>query len=47
MMDVILRLLGVFAERAGQIVKLGFSFHGDVPLWAVTAVALALAAAVI
>jgi hypothetical protein len=47
MMDVILRLLGVFAERAGQIVKLGFSFQGDVPLWVVSALAIVLGAMVV
>jgi hypothetical protein len=33
MRDVILRLLGVWSEQAGHIVKVAFGYHGDLPLW--------------
>src|SRR5690242_15362129 len=43
MRDVILRLLGVWSEQAGHIVKVAFGYHGDVPLWIAVLLGLILA----
>ncbi|MCL2647930.1 MAG: hypothetical protein FWD61_13100 [Phycisphaerales bacterium] len=47
MREVLLRLLGIWSEQAGRIVKVGFSYHGDVPLWLAILLAIALVAMVI
>ena len=44
MREVFLRLLGVWSEQAGRIVKIGLSYHGDVPLWFAILLAVVLAA---
>ena len=44
MRDVLLRLLGVWSEQAGRIVKVAFGYHGDVPLWAAIILAIGLTA---
>ena len=46
MRDVLLRLLGIWSEQAGRIVKIGFGYHGDVPLWLAILLGLILAAGV-
>src|ERR1044072_6888129 len=46
MRDVLLRLMGVWSETAGRIVKVAFGYHGDVPLWVAVVLGLILTAMV-
>ena len=44
-MNVVLKLLGIYRDRAGQIVALRPSYHSEVPLWLVLLIAVALVGA--
>jgi len=46
MMDLLLKLLGVWADQAGKVADLGLSYQGGVPLWIVLLLGLGLGALV-